>query len=103
MRTRKPKPLMVKMPDCPVVFCLPSPKLTLSAYAELTGQTLRTVQQAANEKRLTTSKLKRGKEREVNMIYEFLVAYEEAQKELGIKVVGESDEKRFFTQRPIKY
>ncbi|EOT1926330.1 hypothetical protein H3H12_02740 [Serratia marcescens] len=86
MRTRKPKPLMVKMPDCPVVFCLPSPKLTLSAYAEVTGQTLRTVQQAANENRLTISKKKRGKEREVNMVYEFLVAYEEAQEALRMKV-----------------
>lgn len=86
MRTRKPKPLMVKMPDCPVVFCLPSPKLTLSAYAEVTGQTLRTVQQAANEGRLDVSPKKRGKQREINMVYEFLVAYEEAQEALRMKV-----------------
>ncbi|UAN50103.1 hypothetical protein KGP26_20485 [Serratia sp. JSRIV002] len=86
MTTRKPKPLMVKMPDCPVVFCLPSPKLTLSAYAEVTGQSVRTVQQQANEKRLTISKKKRGREREVNMVYEFLVAYEEAQEALRMKV-----------------
>jgi len=86
MRTRKPKPLMVKMPDCPVIFCLPAPKLTLSAYAEVTGQTLRTVQQAANEKRLDVSPKKRGKQREVNMVYEFLVAYEEAQEALRTKV-----------------
>ncbi|AEX53141.1 hypothetical protein [Rahnella aquatilis] len=86
MPTRKPKPLMVKMPDCPVVFCLPYPMLTLSAYAEVTGQTVRTVQQQANENRLTISKKKRGKEREVNMVYEFLVAYEEAQEALRMKV-----------------
>ncbi|HHQ6721665.1 TPA: hypothetical protein ACSTNG_001394 [Serratia fonticola] len=86
MTTRKPKPLMVKMPDCPVVFCLPSPKLTLSAYAEVTGQSVRTVQQQANENRLTISKKKRGREREVNMVYEFLVAYEEAQEALRLKV-----------------
>lgn len=86
MPARKPKPLMVKMPDCPVVFCLPYPMLTLSAYAEVTGQTVRTVQQQANENRLTISKKKRGKEREVNMVYEFLVAYEEAQEALRMKV-----------------
>jgi hypothetical protein len=44
------------------------------------------VQQAANENRLTISKKKRGKEREVNMVYEFLVAYEEAQEALRMKV-----------------
>ncbi|TXE33222.1 hypothetical protein FOT62_13685 [Serratia marcescens] len=86
MAARKPKPLMVKMPDCPVVFCLPYPKLTLSAYAEVTGQTVRTVQQQANEKRLDTlCKKKRGKEREVNMVHEFLLAYAEAQEAMGAK------------------
>lgn len=86
MTVKSPKPAMVKMPDCPVVFCLPYPKLTLSAYAEVTGQTVRTVQQQANENKLTLTKKKKGREREVNMVYEFLEAYEEAQEALRMKV-----------------
>ncbi|EKN3500819.1 hypothetical protein ACULTK_003793 [Yersinia enterocolitica] len=86
MSTRSTKPVIVKMPDCPVVFCLPYPKLTLSAYAEVTGQTVRTIQQQANEGKLTLTKNKPGRERQVNMVYEFLEAYEEAQEALRLKV-----------------
>jgi hypothetical protein len=43
MTAKKPKLKLMKMPDCPVVFCLPYTKLTLSAYAEITGQTVRTI------------------------------------------------------------
>lgn len=86
MQTKRPKPVMVKMPDCPVVFCLPYPKLTLSAYAEVTGQTVRTIQQQANEGKLTLTKTKPGRERQVNMVYEFLEAYEEAQEALRMRV-----------------
>ncbi|KMW71134.1 hypothetical protein TI10_22320 [Photorhabdus luminescens subsp. luminescens] len=85
MSVKRPKPLVIKMPDCPVVFCLPYPKLTLSAYAEVTGQTVRTVQQQANEQKLILTKKKKGREREVNMVYEFLEAYEEAQEALRMK------------------
>lgn len=86
MKTKRPKPVMVKMPDCPVVFCLPYPKLTLSAYAEVTGQTVRTIQQQANEGKLTLLRKKAGRERQVNMVYEFLEAYEEAQEALRMRV-----------------
>ncbi len=86
MQTKRPKPLMMKMPDCPVVFCLPYPKLTLSAYAEVTGQPVRTIQQQANEGKLILLKKKAGRERQVNMVYEFLEAYEEAQEALRMRV-----------------
>lgn len=86
MSLKRPKPVMVKMPDCPVVFCLPYPKLPLSAYAEITGQTVRTIQQQANEGKLVLTKNKPGRERQVNMVYEFLEAYEEAQEALRMKV-----------------
>ncbi|HEN4722788.1 TPA: hypothetical protein U5341_001670 [Yersinia enterocolitica] len=85
MSTRSPKPVMIKMPDCPVIFCLPYPKLTLAAYAGVTGQTVRTIQQQANEGKLVLTKKKAGRERQVNMVYEFLEAYEEAQEALRLK------------------
>ncbi|MEJ4043934.1 hypothetical protein [Erwinia sp. SLM-02] len=86
MTAKKPKPTLLRMPDCPVVFCLPYPKLTLSAYAEITGQTVRTIQQQANEGKLVLTKTKPGRERQVNMVYEFLEAYAEAQEALMMKV-----------------
>ena len=86
MTAKRPKPVMVKLPECPVVFCLPYPKLPLSAYAEITGQTVRTIQQQANEGKLVLTKKKPGRERQVNMVYEFLEAYEEAQEALRMRV-----------------
>ncbi|WP_336797934.1 hypothetical protein [Erwinia aphidicola] len=86
MTAKKPKPTLLKLPDCPVVFCLPYPKLTLSAYAEITGQTVRTVQQQANEGKLVLTKNKPGRERQVNMVYELLEAYAEAQEALLMRV-----------------
>ncbi|MGA7588667.1 MAG: hypothetical protein WCB03_21945 [Rouxiella badensis] len=86
MSIKRPKPAMMKLPDCPVVFCLPYPKLTLTAYAKVTGQTVRTIQQQANQGKLILTKTKPGRERQVNMVYEFLEAYEEAQEALRMRI-----------------
>lgn len=79
MSVNRQKAIAMKMPDCPVVFYLPQPSLTLSAYAKLTGQTERAVQQQANAGKLILTKEQPGKERRVNMVYEFIAAYMEAQ------------------------
>ncbi|WP_392586916.1 hypothetical protein [Serratia ureilytica] len=78
MQAQKRKGAVMKMPDCPVVFYLPQPALPLSVYADLTNQTERAVQMQANTGKLVLTKEKPGKERRVNMVYEFLTAYFEA-------------------------
>lgn len=75
----------IKMPDCPIVFYLPQPSLPLSVYAAQTGQTERAVQQQANSQKIVLMKEQPGKERRVNMVYEFLSAYEEAKAALEYK------------------
>lgn len=84
--TNRQKAVVMKMPECPVVFYLPRPTMTLSAYAEMTNQTVRTVQQQANAGKLVLTKEKPGKERQVNMVYEFLSAYFEAETALQLKI-----------------
>lgn len=83
--TRK-KGAGIRMPDCPIVFYLPQPALPLSVYAAQTGQTERAVQQQANNQKIVLMKDYPGKERRVNMVYEFLAAYEEAQNAISMKV-----------------
>ncbi|HED2510951.1 TPA: hypothetical protein R4Y75_000103 [Enterobacter asburiae] len=73
------------LPDCPIVFYLPQPSLPLSVYAAQTGQTERAVQQQANSQKIVLMKEQPGKERRVNMVYEFLSAYEEAKSALEHK------------------
>lgn len=73
---------MIKLPDSPVVFYIPYTRLPLSAYAELTGQKVRTVQQQANAGKLPLTRDQPGRERQVNMVYEFLEALYEAQEAL---------------------
>lgn len=74
------KARVMKMPDCPVVFYLPQPSLPLSAYAQLTGQTEQAVRMQATVGKLVLMKSKNTRAlRKVNMVYEFLTAYFEAQ------------------------
>lgn len=83
--TRK-KGAGIRMPDCPIVFYLPQPSLSLSDYAAQTGQTERAVRQQADNQQLVLMKEKAGRERRVNMVYAFLSAYEEAQEALSQKI-----------------
>ena len=76
----------IKLPDCPIVFYLPQPSLSLSDYAAQTGQTERAVRQQADNQQLVLMKEKAGRERRVNMVYAFLAAYEEAQEAMSQKV-----------------
>lgn len=86
MKATRQKGAVMKMPDCPIVFYLPQPTLPLSVYAAQTGQTKRAVQQQANNQKIVLMKEQSGKERRVNMVYELLAAYEEAQKALRLKI-----------------
>lgn len=74
---------LLNLPASPVAFYLPHPTMTLSMYAEMTKQTIRAVQQQANEGRLFVTKSHPGKERRVNMVYELLLAYQEAHEVLS--------------------
>lgn len=76
------KPTALKMPECPVVFYLPFSRLSLSAYAELTQQSVRAVQQQANTGKITLSPGQLGKERQVNMVHQFLEDFYDAQEKL---------------------
>lgn len=76
-------PLVLKIPDCPVVFYVPFSRLPLSSYAELTNQTKRAVQQQAGAGRLPLIRDTRGKERQVNMLYQFLDDYYDAVEKLN--------------------
>ncbi|ECC7842293.1 hypothetical protein [Salmonella enterica] len=82
--TRK-KGAGIKMPDCPIVFYLPQPTLPLSVYAAQTGQTERAVQLQASNQKIVLMKEQPSRERRVNMVYEFLAAYEEAQEAMNLK------------------
>ncbi|EBK2972092.1 hypothetical protein CA048_04760 [Salmonella enterica] len=82
--TRK-KGAGIKIPDCPIVLYLPQPSLSLSEYASLTGQTERAVRQQADNNKIVLMKEYAGRERRVNMVYELLSAYEEAQEALSMK------------------
>jgi len=82
MKQETGKPAVLRLPGSPVVFYLPYTRLPLSTYAELTGQTVRTVQQQANAGKLPLTRTKQGKERQVNMVCEFLEAFYEAQEQL---------------------
>lgn len=86
MSMNRQKAVSMKMPECPIVFYIPQPSLPLSAYAELTRQSKRAVQQQANAGSLVLTKEQPGKERRVNMVYEYLVAYQEAQEALQHRV-----------------
>ena len=64
-----------------MVLNIPQPRMTLSQYAKMTGQPLRAVQQQADAGKFILAEGKYGKEREINMIAEYLrerVAAEEA-------------------------
>lgn len=83
MRTSKTKPALVNLPSCPIIFCIPQPRMTLEQYAQQTGQTVRAVQQQANEGKFILAEGKYGKQREINMIAEMLKEYEGAQAALS--------------------
>jgi len=87
MSALRKKGSSLKLGECPVVFYLPQPSLPLSVYAAQTGQTERAVQQQANNHKIVLMKEQPGKERRVNMVYEFLSAYEEARKALEHKLI----------------
>lgn len=82
MKRETGNPAVLRLPESPVVFYLPYSRLPLSMYAELTGQPIRTVQQQANTGKLTLTRAQPGRERQVNMVYEFLEAFYEAQEAL---------------------
>ncbi|EEJ8616644.1 hypothetical protein [Salmonella enterica] len=86
MKATRQKGAVMKMADCPIVFYLPQASLPLSVYAAQTGQTERAVQQQANNQKIVLMKEQSGKERRVNMVYELLAAYEEAQEALRLKI-----------------
>lgn len=65
-----------------VVFCVPVSRLPLSAYARLTGQTLRAVRQQADTGKLLLADAP-GKERQVNILYDFLRDIQDANKKLN--------------------
>lgn len=85
MRTSKTKPVVVNLPTCPVIFCIPQPRMTLEQYAQQTGQSVRAVQHQANEGKFILARGKYGKQREINMIAEMLKEYEDAQHALSMK------------------
>ncbi|EJM1004371.1 hypothetical protein [Klebsiella oxytoca] len=85
MRTSKTKHLaLTNQPENLILF-VPQPRMTLSQYAQMTGQTLRQVQQQADKGRFILAEGKYGKEREINMVAEYMreqVAAAEALKRL---------------------
>ncbi len=86
MRTSKTKHLALTNQLENVILFVPQPRMTLSQYAQMTGQTLRQVQQQADKGRFILAEGKYGKEREINMVAEYMrekVAAEEALKRLA--------------------
>ncbi|ECC3818467.1 hypothetical protein AIE71_21825 [Salmonella enterica subsp. enterica] len=82
MKRQSVNPSVLKMPECPVVFYLPFSRLPLSSYAEMTNQTVRAVQQQANSGKLPLTSAQPGKERQVNMVHQFLEDFYDAQEKL---------------------
>ncbi|EDS8695106.1 hypothetical protein CJK35_002112 [Salmonella enterica] len=82
MRTSKTKPLVMTMQGCPVIFCIPQPRMTVEQYAQMTNQGLRAVQQQVDAGKFITAKGKYGKYREINMVAEFLKEFRDAQEAL---------------------
>lgn len=80
--SKRGNPAVVRMPECPVVFYLPYTRLPLSAYAEVTGQTIRSVQQQADKGKLSLTRANPSKERQVNMVHQFLEDFYDAQEKL---------------------
>lgn len=85
MKLNTGNPVVVKLPECPVVFYLPFTRLPLSSYAALTNQTMRAVQQQADKGMLPLTKVQPGKERQVNMVYQFLEDFHDALERLQQK------------------
>ena len=85
MNTDSEKVIRDEIPGLPVVFYVPVSRLPLSAYARLTGQTLRSVRQQADSGKLLLADAP-GKERQVNIIYEFLRDVQDANNKLKHKV-----------------
>ncbi|WP_436882826.1 hypothetical protein [Enterobacter asburiae] len=82
MRTSKTKPMIVSMPGYPIIFCIPQPRMTIEQYAQMTNQGIRAVQQQADAGKFIIAKGKYGKNREINMVAEFLKEYRDAQEAL---------------------
>jgi hypothetical protein len=82
MKRQSGNPVTLKMPECPVVFYLPFTRLPLTAYAALTNQTVRSVQQQADKGRLKLTSAQPGRERQVNMVFQFLEDFYDAQEKL---------------------
>lgn len=85
MRTSKTKPLeflQASVQGCPVIFCIPQPRMTVKQYAQMTNQEFRAVQQQVDAGKFITSKDKYGKWREINMVAEFLKEFMDAQEAL---------------------
>lgn len=72
MRTSKTKNTGAGIAAGAAVLYIPQPRMTLSQYAKMTGQSLRAVQQQADAGKFILAKDKYGKEREINMIAEYL-------------------------------
>ncbi|ESM72357.1 Uncharacterised protein [Klebsiella michiganensis] len=86
MRASKTKYSVTDVTCSNTVLFVPQPRMTLSQYAQMTGQTLRQVQQQADKGRFILAEGKYGKEREINMVAEYMrerVAAEEALKRLA--------------------
>lgn len=85
MKRQSGNPVVLKMPECSVVFYIPYTRLPLSSYAALTNQTVRSVQQQADKGKLSLTRVQPGKERQVNMVHQFLEDYYDAQERLQQK------------------
>ncbi|EEH4703257.1 hypothetical protein GZC45_002293 [Salmonella enterica] len=82
MKRQSVNPSVLKMPECPVVFYLPFSRLPISSYAKMTNQTVRAVQQQANKGKIALTSAQPGKERQVNMVHQFLEDFYDAQEKL---------------------
>lgn len=82
MRRSKTKPMVMSLPGSALILCIPLPRMTLEQYALETKQSLRSVQHQANEGKYTLVRGKYGKERQINMVAEFLKEFRDAQEAL---------------------
>lgn len=85
MRTSKTKNSSASVNNAAVILYIPQPRMTLSQYANMTGQTLRQVQQQADAGKFILAKGKYGKEREINMVAEFLKEHSDAESALKMR------------------
>lgn len=75
MRGSKIKPGIANLPVLPVITCPTPPRMTISKYAEWTDQTIPAVTQQVDAGKFIMAKGKYGKQREINMVAEYLKEY----------------------------